>query len=335
MATNMEVKTSPAQRNDISVKQSAGQILWTSPNMPNEVSSGSVEDECKKAGINIEHIQKLRQWLDTQPHLPSEFITDLEIILAYHSCNRNSEVTKQVLDLQFTLRTLFTTFFKDRRVDDARVLKALDVTLSLPLEMRAYDNSAVSYHRLIDYDAKKFVLADVLRALVMITDLWQHCSGTWPSYIIIIDLEGITLSHLAKLDVILVQQYLYYLQEAMFVKLKQLHFLNAPSFMDKLLMIIKPFLKRELLDSLIIHRVGSRTIEQYLPLEALPKESGGHFKTYKEAREDTIANLRANEEFFAMESKKRVVESLRPGKPKCITDFFGGIEGSFKKLDID
>lgn len=48
-----------------------------------------------------------------------------------------------------------------------------------------------------------------------------------------------------------------------------------------------------------------------------------------------IARLNANKEFFVEENKKRVMESLRPGKPKTISDIFGSVEGSFKKLEID
>lgn len=51
--------------------------------------------------------------------------------------------------------------------------------------------------------------------------------------------------------------------------------------------------------------------------------------------DEIIEKLIANKNFFVDENKRRVTESLRPGKPKTITDIFGGIEGSFKKLDID
>lgn len=48
-----------------------------------------------------------------------------------------------------------------------------------------------------------------------------------------------------------------------------------------------------------------------------------------------IEKFVSNKEFFLNENRKRVMESLRPGKPKTLTDIFGGIEGSFKKLEID
>ncbi|CAK1590628.1 unnamed protein product [Parnassius mnemosyne] len=299
-----------------------------------DAQSPSIEAECKKSGIEIEDINKLRKWLNTQPHLPAKYITDLDLILVYHSCNQSSEVAKQVLDLNYTLRTLFTNVFKNRCLD-ARTLNALDVVLTTPLEIRSYDHSAVSYHRLIDCDTRKFVLEDCVRVALMLLDIWQSKTGTWPGFVIVVDLEGVTLSHLGKLDITHVQQFIYYLQEAMFVKLKAVHFLNAPPFMDKLLMLIKPFLKKELLNCLMIHKTGSRTIGEHLPIEGLPKEAGGQYKTFSKAKEDILALLKANEDFFISEGKKRVVESLRPEKPKNIADFFGGIEGSFKKLDID
>ncbi|CAH0402595.1 unnamed protein product [Chilo suppressalis] len=270
----------------------------------------------------------------TQPHLPADEITDLDLILAYHCCERSSGVTKTVLDLNFTLKTLFTNIFKDRIVDD-KLIKTYRTALFLPLNVRAHDDSAVIYCGLLDPDYKNFVFSEAIRAVLMVLDLWQYQSGTWPGFVILIDLNQMTLGHLSRLDLQTLQQFLYFLQEALLLKLKGLHFLNAPSFMDRLMMLLKPFLKKQLLDVLHIHQIGSKTLDAYVPMEGLPKEAGGKFKSCTEARDDIIEWVKENQEFFKEENKKRVNESNRPGKPKTISDIFGGVEGSFKKLDID
>lgn len=70
----------------------------------------------------------------------------------------------------------------------------------------------------------------------------------------------------------------------MLLKVKGLHFLNAPSFMDRLMMMLKPFMKKELLDVLKIHQIGARTFDDYMPLTALPKEAGGEYKSFDQLR---------------------------------------------------
>ncbi|KPJ13319.1 putative oxidoreductase [Papilio machaon] len=293
-----------------------------------QITTVSIDDECKKTGIKIEDIKKLREWVNTQPHLPHNLITDLDILLAFNACNQSYGVTKQVMDLHYTLRTMFRSFFHNRTVNDPRLLKTLDVV--------SHDGSIVTYHCLLDYDTKVFVLADILRSAVMLLDLYQYEYGACSGLSIVINFQGVTLSHLGKLEIVVVQQFLYYLQEAMFLKIKEVHLLNAPSFIDKLMLLLKPFMKKELLESIRIHQKGSSKIELCVPIASLPKDAGGQYKSYKEIKEETLAKLRDNEEFFFNENKKRVTESLRPGKGLDMSEIFGSVQGSFKnKMSSD
>ncbi|KOB76164.1 hypothetical protein OBRU01_01615 [Operophtera brumata] len=242
----------------------------------------------------------------------------MDLILIFHCCSRSSAVSKQVLDLHFTLKTLFVNFFKDRLADE-KALNIMHNYLLLPLLTRAYDESklciddiatsraqpardgrrkAVNGASHVDEGGRATWFSRFLRSVLMVIDLWQHQEGTWPGFLIVIDLEKVTLSHLARLDLQTVQQFLYFLQ-------------------------------KELLAMLNIHQIGSRTIDKFLPMEALPKEAGGQYLTFDSAR------VRAAADYYVSENTKRVSETARPGRPKTITDIFGGIEGSFKKLDID
>ncbi|XP_026314592.1 clavesin-1-like [Hyposmocoma kahamanoa] len=303
--------------------------------MSSAVSPFPLEEEYQKdTGITPEDIRKLREWLKTQPHLPADYITDMDLILAYRSCDRSYEVSKQLLDLNFTLKTLFTDFFKDRKVDH-RIDAALKSILVTPLPSRTNDGYGVLYATFMNSDWKSFLLPDIIKTVIMVIDIWQYEEGSWPGFIILFDLKNMSLGHLTKLDLNSVRHYLYYLQEALLANLRGVHYLNAPAYMDKLMSIVRPFMSNSLLNVLYVHQPESATLQPYFPSEELPKESGGNFKSVHVLKDEILSKLYASSAFFEEENKKRVTESLRPDKPKTISDFFGSVEGTFKKLEFD
>lgn len=272
-----------------------------------------LEEEYKKnTGITPWEIAELRSWLETQPHMPSDVITDMDLILAHHSCKRNPEQTKQVLELHYTLKTQYS-FFQNRTLDD-EVELTLKRMLLKPLPSRTKDGYAVFYSRLLDFEPKHLILQEALKSVLMVLDLWQYLEGTWPGLVIIFDLEGFRLSHMFRLELQIVQQFLHYLEHAMLVQLKGIHLMNAPFFANRLLMILKRFVGSEMMHLVNTHTAGSNTLAEYVDVEILPKEAGGSFRSLEECRDDTIAMMKKNKDFFLQENKKRVTESLRPKK---------------------
>ncbi|XP_026748247.2 uncharacterized protein LOC113509143 [Galleria mellonella] len=283
--------------------------------------------------LKPEDIETIRNWLKTQPHLPNQQVTDLDIVLAYHCCEYNMELTKQVIDLNYTLRTMFS-FYSNRDINKSLEL-ALHTWLITPLQTVTPEGYRAVYCQLLDDDPKKSVYSDLVRAFVMILDLWQYEEGTVPGIIIIVNMDKVTLNHITRIDLKVAQEFFYFIQEAMFIRLKEFHFINAPVFVDKMLTMMKPIMKKEMLDLLKVHQVGSNTLEQYIHLETLPKDAGGHNENSQELRDKVWNKLKLNKKFFEEESKKRVVESKRPGQPKTISTIFPGLEESFKNLEID
>lgn len=83
----------------------------------------------------------------------------------------------------------------------------------------------------------------------MSVDASLYYEGCAPGYIFLFDMTGVRLGHLTRLSLTSIRRFFEYLQDGLPVRLKAIHVINAVWFMDKILSIIKPFMKRELIDS--------------------------------------------------------------------------------------
>lgn len=124
------------------------------------------------------------------------------------------------------------------------------------------------------------------------------------------------------------------IQEALPVRLRAFHFINTVPFMDKVMALMKPFMKKELMDAMHLHATMD-TFEKHVPISMMPNEYGGSAGTIKELQDGVYGQLMANGPFFVEEeATRRVNEQLRPGNPKTESDLFG-TDGNFKQLQFD
>lgn len=98
--------------------------------------------------------------------------------------------------------------------------------------------------------------------------------------------------------------------------------------------LMKPFMKKELLDAMHLHTSLDTFIDKHVPKLMLPEEYGGSAGKLKDISDKAYKYVQANPQFFQEEGTKRVDEKLRPGKPKTESDLFG-TDGNFKQLHFD
>lgn len=77
------------------------------------------------------------------------------------------------------------------------------------------------------------------------------------------------------------------------------------------------------------------SIAKHFPVDILPNEARGKGGSIYDLFSKSSKKIDENRDYFVEEeATMRIDESLRPDKAKNASDLFG-IEGSFKKLDID
>ncbi|XP_063709295.1 uncharacterized protein LOC134837834 [Culicoides brevitarsis] len=295
----------------------------------------NIEDQYKKfPSLKRDEVKKLMDWCQKQAHLPRN-ITELEVILFLHSNYNKIEATKTTIDNYYTCRTHMGMFFGSRDVTGQDVKTAHDIFTMIPLPQLTKEGHKVILARLHNTDPSKFDLAQCLKLFSMFCDTMLLEEGCMEGHVIILDLTNVTLGHVARLSVIAIKNFLYYLQEALPFRLKGLHFINIVPFVDKIVFLMKPFMKKELWDVFHLHST-MKTVYEKVDMNVFPEDyEGGQEKPIKFFHEKCYQHLVESRKYFLEdEQSKKVNEKLRAVKRKDAGDVFG-LEGNFRINNMD
>ncbi|XP_069680007.1 retinol-binding protein pinta-like isoform X3 [Periplaneta americana] len=241
-----------------------------------------------------EDIKLLRCWTQTQPHLPS--LSDEHLYLFLHSCERSLARTKATIEQYYTLRTHTPDLFGNRDPSGPDVKSQFGISQMMAMTRTTPEGYRVLLYRLTDYDSGKYSFIGMTKAFFMFNDVRLAEDGLEPGYVIVFDLKGATLGHLAKVTLTAVRKCMIYVQ---------LHF-HGPV----------------------------EELEKYFPLEILPEDYGGKSESCETIHAKQQALVQKYTNWFQQEEAMKVDESKRIGKRNLEVDSYGA-EGSFRKLAID
>lgn len=116
----------------------------------------------------------------------------------------------------------------------------------VPLPKPTQQNYKLFIYRLANSDADKYNFVDSLKTFFMVSDVRMVTEkDILDGEVPIFDMHGYSLRHLTKITLPIVKKYMMYTQEAHPIRLKQIHILNTPPFLDRCLALIRPFMKSE------------------------------------------------------------------------------------------
>lgn len=83
---------------------------------------------------------------------------------------------------------------------------------------------------------------------VLKKELINETAANLSGLIVLFDMKGVGLRHLTRVKLWAVKKFFVYVQEGLPIQLKAIHVLNCVWFIDKILSLVKPFYKPELLE---------------------------------------------------------------------------------------
>ncbi|XP_045467502.1 alpha-tocopherol transfer protein-like [Harmonia axyridis] len=281
-----------------------------------------------------EDVKILREWITKQPHLPQN-IHDTMLLRFLHTCNYSIEQTKTLIELFYTIRSQAPELFSNRDPTQSALqdcFKAIDM---VPLPKLTGKNYKLLLYRFVDTDPEKFMYADSVKSFYMVSDVRMLVEKEFPEgEVPIFDMAGMSWKHMTKMPLPIVKKYMVYSQEAHPIKLKEIHLVNAPNFLDRAMAMMRPFIKSEILSMIHTHPPNSTTLFDYVPKELLPEEYGGSIGKMKDLKEMWLKRVMEHKEYLTDESRWSVNESKRSAHNESKKPSFG-MEGSFRTLSID
>ncbi|XP_039763229.1 uncharacterized protein LOC120636037 [Pararge aegeria] len=277
-----------------------------------------------------ENIRHLKQWISKQPHLRAR--TDEQWLAAFlRGCKHRLEQTKAKIDLYYSFRSkapyLYSIKYNEPKFMDIMNLGAV---LILPKTHKPADPRVILY-RIGQYDTKEYSAIEVMAVLGL---LEQICfmeddnlvvSGT----VNVIDLAGTRWTHFTQTPIRQLKNLIQANQDAMPIRIKSVHFLNAPLVFSTFFNICKRFLSEKTKSRIMVHSKSNEALHQFVPKEILPQEYGGTGDSIQQSIAYWKEKVRKYNSFLEEDLKYGCDESKRPAKTQQITT----VEEPFRRLE--
>nr|XP_022907732.1 alpha-tocopherol transfer protein-like [Onthophagus taurus] len=284
-----------------------------------------------------DQIEILRGWLQINQHLPQN-IDDQNLSKFLFSSDYSIEKAKNLMEICFRLRRDMPEIFSNRDPKNEEIQNIFGTVDYLPLPVLTKEKYKLFLYRLRDPNPDRFVYADSLKAFFMVADLrmytdFEESEGEIP----IFDMAGMSLKHITKVNLSILRKYMTYTQEAHPVRLRAIHVVNVPTFLDKCVSLVKPFIKSDVSQLIHYHTPNSNTLNDFIPKELLPIQYGGSLCDINDLAAKWREKIMENRDFFLDKSRWEINEA----KLKTKSDKFGGdngnygVVGSFRTLNID
>ncbi|XP_043274949.1 alpha-tocopherol transfer protein-like isoform X2 [Venturia canescens] len=243
------------------------------------------------------------------------------------------ERAKQRLDLYYTVRRLVPELLAERDPRGPDVAQFRQIFQWTCLPKLTPDKYRVTILKCIDGDASKFHPWTLFKYTFMIADVRiSECRCLGDIYIY--DLAGIKIGHVTKLTPGTIKKALVLVTKAYGSRIKGIHFINSPSFVDRLVTLLKSVMKPKLASRVHVHSVNSTSLYDVVPKSILPVDYGGDQPAMEQLSKSWDDKLYEWSDWFLAQEKCIVNEKLRCGTTVDVDELFG-FSGSFRNLEVD
>jgi len=289
---------------------------------------GTTEDK-----IDAE-VKTINEWMRKQPHLPNPEVDERRIRMFLILCKNSLERTKESLDQYYTIKSMVPEYFSNRDPTMPTLLESMRTSLFIPLPKLTKEGYRISLNRLRTAELDNFDFSDFVKLNFMSIDIRLSKLDMYIKEIFIFDLNKFTLGHLTNI-LPHMKKFVYCATTAYPLRIHEIHIINMPSFAQSLVTLVLSVLKKKIANRIMIHN-NIADLKKHISSECLPSDYGGSLpKTSEELTEDWKEELIKHRDWFLSQNSVVCDESRRAKKANIKLNMLAGVEGSFRKLEVD
>jgi retinaldehyde-binding protein 1 len=165
------------------------------------------------------------------------------------------------------------------------------------------ENYHITFFRLININSNDFHLNDIIKLIFIVQDMMfvtNEEDSLTEGEICVFDAKDFSIWHFFKLvsGLSAMKMFLQYVQEAVPHRLKQNHYVNCSPILTKIMTLIRPFVNKELNESMHFHTSGLDTFYEFIPRDRLPIEYGGTGGSLRDLHAKTLSAIRDHRNYL-------------------------------------
>ncbi|XP_025410038.1 alpha-tocopherol transfer protein-like [Sipha flava] len=248
------------------------------------------KEQEKYPELKLNDIESLKERVKANTELP--YVRDKLIILFLHGSYFDVDIAYKTIVIHYKYRKDLPQVFANYDPTTAGIKKVFN-SMSICLLPNIYTDKheRFIYTNFKNPDPREYDFIQSVRYFFMMLEYMLETNGSFDGLVVTLNSLGMNWRHITMTPMNTMKKLLGFVQDALPVRLKEVHVLNAGSMMSVLFNIIKPFMRSGLMSILKLHPEGSKDIFNHVPIELLPTEIGGTGKSHYEYSEDTLNEM--------------------------------------------
>ncbi|KAE9534889.1 hypothetical protein AGLY_008181 [Aphis glycines] len=247
--------------------------------------------------LNLKDIEVLTERLKANVDLPP--LRAKLIVMFLHSSYFNVDEAYKTITNYCKYRKELPQVFENYDPSSEEMKQVFDnMSICIVLNPSSGKQERILYTNFKNTDPREYDYVRCCRYFFMMLEYLMVTSGTFDGVVLTMNSKGVNWRHITKTPMNTMKKLLGFVQEALPVRIKEVHVLNAGSIISMLFSIIKPFMRSNLMNLLKIFPEDSTDIFNHMPIDIMPLEIGGNGKSHYEYCEETYQKMISARDFF-------------------------------------